>query len=97
MEKELRREARGEFFPSQWLQFVDANGPGFAQPDFYFVRPDSVLCIECKLTQHPVAWEQLRGLYAPLLEKLYARPVVCVQVCKNLRQEIGRASCRERV
>ena len=74
----------GRLFAAQWIHFVDANGAGYAQPDYFFVRRGRVLCLECKLTQTSAAWDQLRLLYAPLLRKLFARRVDCVQVCKNL-------------
>ncbi len=71
-------------FAAQWIHFIDANGAGYAQPDYFFVSQERVLCLECKLTQTSAAWDQLRLLYAPLLQKLFSRRVDCVQVCKNL-------------
>lgn len=90
--KRLRaRQARfgfpGEIFSGQWFRFKDAGGFGFAQPDFYILRADHIILFECKLTGKDEAWRQLRDLYSPLLEEFYSRPVICVQVCKNIRPE----------
>jgi hypothetical protein len=75
----------GKLFAKHWFQFQDANGPGWAQPDFFILEPHRVTIFEAKLTQTPAAWEQLHGLYQPLIEMAFKRPVVCVQVCKNIR------------
>lgn len=70
---------------NEWLGYTDASGSNFCQPDIYVVLPSYVLLLEVKLTQTEDAEIQLRDLYRPLLEALYSRPVVMVQVCKNLR------------
>lgn len=79
-------DLRGQFHPGQWIEFEDSKGLGYAQPDFYIVNSGGVLLLECKLSQTDTAWDQLYGLYKPLLEHIYKVPVVSVQVCKNLRQ-----------
>lgn len=79
-------QLHGRLFSGQWLYFEDDGGPGHAQPDHFIVRPDSVLLLECKLTQTDLAWEQVEGLYSPLLKHLFNLPVVGVQVCRNLRR-----------
>lgn len=80
----------GTLVLSQWILFLDKNGYGWAQIDaFILPPPDSqdvpILLIEAKLTQTDSATAQLISLYLPLLRKIYNRPVVCLQVCKNLR------------
>jgi hypothetical protein len=79
----------GQLFPHHWIYFTDEAGPGWAQPDFFLVEPRLVTVFETKLTQTTAAWEQLDGLYGPLLEYLFARPVRKVQVCKNLLADDG--------
>lgn len=74
-------------FAGQWISFVDSNGFGYAQPDFYVVWPDFILCFECKLSQCPEGFSQISQLYRPLLEKIYSRPVSGVLVCKFLTEE----------
>lgn len=69
----------------QWFQFVDINGIGHAQTDFYIVCPRSVLLIECKLSQTQKAFLQMAQLYVPLLEFVYQLPVSTLLACKNLR------------
>ncbi len=78
-------ELVGELFLSQWILFADDNGMGWAQPDAYILRPDGILLIECKLTQSDGATPQLLSLYLPLLRKVYNLPILCLQVCHNLR------------
>lgn len=69
----------------QWIRFIDANGRGHAQPDFFLVQQENVICIEAKLTQTETALTQISQLYRPLLRHIYKRPVIGVVVCKNLR------------
>lgn len=70
---------------NEWLGFTDATGSHYCQPDIYVELPSYILLLEVKLTQTDSAAYQLAGLYRPLLEALYSKPVVMVQVCKNLR------------
>lgn len=80
---------KGELHSGTWLYFSDENGPGYAQPDHYVVQDNRVLLIECKLSQTPRAWVQMRKLYKPLLEMYYNLPVLCIQACRNLREDDG--------
>lgn len=77
----------GTLHAAQWLEFEDANGHGYALPDFFIVCPTVVVLLESKLTQVDVAWPQMRELYSPLLEWVYQRRVCCIQVCKHLSHE----------
>lgn len=71
---------------NEWIGYTDSSGTNFCQPDIYILLPSYILLLEIKLTQTENAEVQLRDLYRPLLEALYpGRPVVMVQVCKNLR------------
>jgi hypothetical protein len=78
-------ELPGELRSGQWIRFVDHNGPGYCQPDHFIVQNACVLCFECKLSQTEYATNQLFGLYLPVLQFIYKRPVVCFQVFKNWR------------
>ena len=72
---------------AQWIEFTDAAGHGWAQPDwFVVVAPERRLIIgECKLTQTPVAWKQMAELYAPLLKAIFGiTDITFVQCVKNL-------------
>lgn len=75
----------GELFIGQWILFADENGVGWAQPDIYLLMPNRILLMECKLTQSDVATPQLISLYLPLLREIYNLPILCLQVCHNLR------------
>lgn len=76
----------GQLFYDHWFHFEDDNGEGWAQPDYFILSPHRVICFEAKLSQTPEAWRQLNDLYQPLLEFAFKRPVIAVQVCKNLRE-----------
>lgn len=69
---------------SPWFEFQDKNGRGYCNVDHYAVLDDKVLCFECKLTETWVAFSQILELYKPVLEHIYGKPVVAVQVCKHL-------------
>ena len=78
-------ELVGDLRLGQWIVFSDDFGVSHAQPDAYLLTTHLVLLMECKLTQSDAAEDQMRLLYVPLLKHLYELPVVCLQVCKNLR------------
>ncbi len=71
----------------QWFLFFDAFGRGHAQPDAFVVFPTHVLLFEIKLTQTHEAFLQMAQLYSPILEHVYKRPIMTVQICKILRYE----------
>lgn len=79
-----RGELYGEVILGQWFSFQDANGHGYCQPDILIVTEDLVFILECKLTFTEWAWPQLRELYKPVVEKVFQRPSIVIQVCKNL-------------
>ena len=78
-------DSSAELFYNQWIAFTDSTGSHYCQPDLYIVLPSYVLLLEVKLTQTESAEGQMSELYKPVLEALYSRPVVMVQICKNLR------------
>ncbi len=76
----------GELTLKQWILFTDENGVGWAQPDAYIITEQRILLIEAKLTQTDSATPQLLALYLPLLRHIFVDvPIVCLQVCQNLR------------
>lgn len=81
---------QGVIYPNQWIKFLDANGRGYAQPDVFLLFKERIVLFECKLTENLSAQRQLLHLYEPLLFHIYARPVVKIQVCKNLRSGLRR-------
>ncbi len=76
----------GKLLCDLWLMFEDEAGNGFAQPDMFLLEPKRIVCLECKLTQNPVAWQQLNLLYRPLLLHMFpGREFLGVQVFKHAR------------
>lgn len=78
-------EGKGEIYIGAWIHFVDANGRGYAQPDQFLVLEDKIILFETKLTETDTAKEQTMELYVPLLERIFARPVVACEVFRNFR------------
>ena len=77
----------GKLYSDLWLMFEDSGGNGFAQPDHFLLQPERIVLLECKLSQNTTAWAQIEGLYKPLLEHLFQRPVLGVQVFHRMRYE----------
>lgn len=73
----------------QWFEFTDARGYGVCQTDHLAVFDHCVVVFETKLTQTFQAIKQINGLYRPVVEKVWARPVIGVQICKNLVKDPG--------
>ena len=100
-ERKLVRSLLGQALPqgmlllyNRWIEFWDSSGHHFAQPDILLTTPDLVICLECKLTQTPFAFDQLWYLYKPLLEKLWpARMIYLALVCQTLRVSPGPGLC----
>lgn len=98
-ERRLARHLRGIWGPNlvygPWIEFIDAGGRGWAQPDFLVHVKGAVLVLESKLSECLDAELQLRGLYGPLVSELYpqSRLVLC-QVFRNLRAGSSTALLR---
>jgi len=82
-----RKLLEGKLYSDLWLMFEDSKGNGFAQPDHFILQPEQIVLFECKLSQNSVAWTQMDLLYKPLLEHLFKRPVLGIQVFKRMRYE----------
>lgn len=74
---------------SPWFAFTDDNGRGYAQPDALLICPDRVVIFEAKYTQRGSGYTQISLLYAPIIEHVYRKPFVGVQVCKVLQTSPG--------
>jgi hypothetical protein len=82
---ELRNLALARIHYHQWIEFLDANGRGHAEPEAYIEFPERLLLFEMKLSGGPMARLQMEGLYKPLLEHIYGKPVVCLLITKLVR------------
>lgn len=79
-----------------WFEYCDSGVVRHCQPDILLKWRNgggapSVLVIEVKLTDTPVAYGQLRGLYFPVLEETFGLPVRGVVVVKRLLRSSGEA------
>jgi hypothetical protein len=74
-----------------WFEFVDSSGPGYCQPDFLLDRPNSIVLFECKLSLVSQAFDQLFGLYKPVVEATLGKEVFGIVVTKHLRPSAGLA------
>lgn len=84
VQKYLRALDIGLIHCNQWIEFWDHNGPGAAETDAYLVFPSRVVLFDAKLTAKDGHWPQLEHFYAPLLEKIYSRPVHFAQIGRNI-------------
>lgn len=67
-----------------WLEFEDANGVGFAQPDAMVWDPLIVFEVKTRFSYRK-AYAELKTLYGPLVKHLAkGREPKLVQVCKYL-------------
>ena len=81
------KRLEGKLYADLWLMFEDSNGNGFAQPDQFLMQEKRIVLFECKLSQNSQAWEQITHLYKPLLEHVFKKPVIGVQVFKRMKYE----------
>jgi hypothetical protein len=73
---------------SVWFEFLDQSGRGVCEVDHLLLLPDSVVVVECKLTQTPRGPQQLSGKYLPILRHIFPGvPVRGVMVCKILYEK----------
>lgn len=84
-----RANVQGALYNGPWIEYCDSNGPGWARPDAFIKAPTGLILFECKLKQTAIAWDQMYGLYAPLLERIFGTEVACVQVCRYLEINDG--------
>lgn len=79
-----------------WFEYCDSGVVRHCQPDVVMKLRGAdgapqVLVVEVKLTDTPVAYGQLRGLYFPVLEETFGLPVRGVVVVKRLLRSSGPA------
>lgn len=68
----------------QWWEFEDRRGHGWGQTDLFAAVGPAVVLMEAKYTYTREAWEQLEGLYGPVVEEALGRRVVGIEVCRAL-------------
>ena len=71
VEKALAK-AKLNFSANPWFHFEDLNGIGYCQPDFLIFDATEVIILEAKLRYTPAAEEELRYLYSPIIQEVYA-------------------------
>lgn len=69
----------------QWYDFEDYNGYGCCETDHELHFDEFIILLEAKLTQSDAAVGQMCKLYLPVMKLVWQKPVIPVQVCKNLR------------
>lgn len=87
--KQLRKRAdklKVDLHPQEWIEYEDANGYGYCQPDYYLVCDGFILLAECKLTQTDSAFNQMTKLYMPVLKYMYDMPIIPIQIFKNIKR-----------
>jgi hypothetical protein len=82
--KVAKRLLRAEHNP--WFRFQDRNGLGYCSPDFLWKTDRFRIVMECKLQDALEAWEQLEGLYLPVLREVFPEPIIPVVMVKYASQ-----------
>lgn len=81
----------GKLFLGEWIKFRDRNGVGYCQPDAWIETDQYIFLLEIKLTQTHSAVLQMKELYEPVLDFIYGKPIICIQVCKNMFKSQGKS------
>lgn len=77
----------------QWFQYqLAGEAPRFCQTDLLLQHGGTLYVLECKYTWTLDAYQQLEGLYLPVLRAAQPRPVRGIVVCKTLKPEAKGAS-----
>ena len=82
-EKVVAKELR-PCLHNPWYEYEDALGHGFCSPDLIALGTKRCLVIECKLTNWREGWEQVEGLYLPILKWVFGREVVPIVVTRRV-------------
>jgi hypothetical protein len=92
-EKKLARALPRGSLHGQWFVYSADGRVGYCQPDFLLRGRSELAVLEAKLTDVEAAWEQLEGLYAPVLEACYSKKVLKIAVTRS----VARVGASERV
>lgn len=73
----------------QWFEWQDGSGKHWCQTDLLFRRQGALVVAECKYSWTLEGFQQLEGLYLPLLRALAPElEVLGFQVCRRLLSEV---------
>jgi hypothetical protein len=75
---------RTEGLHGQWWKFRDLNGEGYCQTDIVLTLDGRAYVLEVKLTDVDEAYDQLRGLYLPVVSMALAKPTFGIVVVRHL-------------
>ena len=65
-----------------WFRFKDKLGLAYCSPDYILWENGYPMVLECKLTDWRGAWDQLTGLYLPVMQWIYDKPAVPIVIVK---------------
>lgn len=93
-EKRLAHRLSGTFLNFElihgpWIRYVTDQGERFCQPDFVLIskESDKNFVLEAKLTIKPIAAKRkLINLYKPLVEAIWQKEFIPVQIAKHLKK-----------
>lgn len=83
-EKALGKELGAEWTRGQWFEFLDDDGKGWCQVDFFHRTADATIVLESKLSWVPEAHTQLELLYRPVVEMAWKKPMIGLVVTRRL-------------
>jgi len=59
----------------------------YCEPEMFLLFKNFICLMECKRTGNMWGKQQMENFYAPVLEKVYDRPVRCLLICKHVSVE----------
>jgi hypothetical protein len=98
VERQLRKLIQSETFTDlpqllagPWIEFEDFHGLGFAQPDLLLHCGPCGILFEAKLSRTAQAEWELRELYAPLVQQVWAFDHL--YLCEVFKNSNGFLNC----
>lgn len=86
----LTAQAPTKVYRGRWFEYCDRGTVRHCQPDVMLRYGEEVLVVEVKLSDTPVAYTQLRGLYLPVAREVFGRQVRGVVVAKHVKRDSRR-------
>ena len=74
-----------------WYEFIDANGPGYCQPDIVLDMGECMFVLESKLSNVEQAKAQIEDLYVPVLTAAHRTKVHGIIVVRHLTPGVDLA------
>ena len=78
----------GQLTRNPWIEFLDDEGWRLCQPDGVLEVDGQTIVLEMKLRQREAAYDELLGLYMPVVERWMKDDVAGLVVCRALAPDM---------